>query len=105
MSDPEPPPGTPGPTEQDARGVSPVVWIGLAALLIAGGVYAYSVFVPPEMPKDGMVEQTPGESAPVDDPDADAEPVPSTDPEITEPEITEPEITDPEITEPATSDD
>ncbi|NNJ24444.1 hypothetical protein [Alienimonas chondri] len=63
MSEPNPAPESAAPSASAQKGVSPVVWIGLAAVIIAGGVYAYAVFVPPEMPKDGPVEQVDGESA------------------------------------------
>ncbi|MFH5805620.1 hypothetical protein [Alienimonas sp. DA493] len=62
MSDPAPErPASDAAPEK--KGVSPVVWIGLAAVVVAGGIYAYAVMVPPEMPKDGLIEESDGEAA------------------------------------------
>ena len=55
-------------------GVSPVVWIALAAVLVAGGVYAYAVLVPPDLPEDRLiVEEDPEPDAADTDDDLELE--------------------------------
>ena len=57
-------------------GVSPVVWIALAAVLIAGGIYAYSVLVPPDLPEDRIItaeDPDPGGADTDDDLELEAE--------------------------------